>query len=584
MPRETPSPRRVYNARVHPDIEELRPKLKEILYDCAVEIRANKAALYLYDGNNRFELVTEYGFRTGVRQFADFNDPLVDRCGRGRNPFYVNGVAAEPRFSELLYEASTDRLLVAPLYSRGKLIGFIDMRDKAGKALFDQPDVPKAQDIADRMVELFTNRNPFGQRFISLSKLSGAHSAAVEQETPDRPVVSDKPPVREKPIVTSPPPPPPAPPPVPLPSPSPQQARGHVPSLASLVIDARSAASRIGTDAPADVLSEAEVSAAREVLRSVLLIPGAVAAMFSAFGHLGGVQEIAARTALGEDARNLLQSKLTLWLSKRGESGGYARTSISAPFGTSGLPVAAQDLHKVFTAPLVVGSLRGLYLTVGFTGTPDRVAHELLAVMHGHLQLVLEQSMQRGAMSALRLRVAEKLLEPEFRKYPELRRHTEVVAKLAEAFARFLALTPAEVENAKIVALVHDVGLRLLDYDRLYRKPHITEEELAFLREHPAVGAAMVEPLLGADIARIVLCHHERPDGRGYPNELRDDEIPLLARLAAICDAYATITDAGSYQPAEPPASALATIARAAGAQFDAELAARFVDFIRTAR
>lgn len=568
---------------MHPDVEELRPKLKEILYDCAVEIRANKAALYLYDASSRFELVTEYGFRTGVRQFADFNDPLVDRCGRGRTPFYVNGVAAEPRFSELLYEASTDRLLVAPLYSRGKLVGFIDMRDKAGKALFDQTDVPKAQDIADRMVELFADRNPFGQRFITLSKVSGAHSTASEQETPDRAVVSDKPPVREKPVVTSPPPPPPAPP-VAIPAPPPQKARGHVPSLATLVIDARSAAGRIGADASADLLSEAEVNAAREVLRSVLLIPGAVAAMFSAFGHLGGVQEIAARTTLSEDARNLLQSKVTLWLSKRGESGGYVRTAVTTPFGVSGLPVAAQDLQKVFTAPLIVGSLRGLYLTAGFAGTPDRVAHELLAAMHGHLQLVVEQSMQRGAMSALRLRVANKLLEPEFTKFPELLRHTEVVAKLAESFARFLALTPAEVENARLVALVHDAGMRLLDYDRLYRKAHISEEELAFLREHPAVGAAMVEPLLGAEIARAVLCHHERPDGRGYPNELHGDEIPLLARIVAICDAYATITDAGSYQPAEPPASALATISRAAGAQFDAELAPRFVDFIRTAR
>src|SRR5204862_512377 len=190
------------------EVEELRPKLKEVLYDCAVEIRANKAALYLFDGTNRFELVTEYGFRSGIRQFADFNDVLVDRCGRGRTPFYINGVASEPRFSELLYETSTDRLLAAPLYSRGKLVGFID---------------------------------------------------------------------------------------------------------------ARNAASRIDAGATQETLSEAEVTAAREVLRSVLLIPGAVAAMFSAFGHLGGVQELAARTAIADDARNFLQSKLNVWLTKRGE-------------------------------------------------------------------------------------------------------------------------------------------------------------------------------------------------------------------------------------------------------------------------
>jgi HD-GYP domain-containing protein (c-di-GMP phosphodiesterase class II) len=567
---------------VHPEVDELRPKLKEILYDCAVDIRANKAALYLFDGASRFELVTEYGFRSGIRQVADFNDPLVDRCGRGRTPFFVNGVAVEPRFSELLYETSTDRLLAAPLYSRGKLVGFIDMRDKAGKAPFDQNDVPKAQDIADRMVQLFVDKNVFGHRFIALSKLSGAHPAAVEQDSGTaRPLVSDKPPVRDKPVTTTP-PPPPRPLPVVVPPPPPDQPRAQVSRLATLVIEARGAAGRIDVAAVSDTLGEAEVTAAREVLRAVLLIPGAVAAMFSAFGHLGGVQEVAARTTLGEEARNFLQSKLNVWLNKRGESGGYVKTSVTTPFGTPGLPISTNDLQKVFTAPLVVGSLRGLYLTVGFAAAPDRVAHELLAALHGHLQLVIEQSMQRGAIASLRFKVAEKLVEPDFKKYPELRRHTDAVASLAEGFARFLALTPAEVENAKLVAIVHDAGMRLLEYERLYRKRDLSEEELSFLREHPVVGAALVDPLLGSEVARAVLCHHERPDGRGYPNELHGDEIPLLSRLVALCDAYATITDAGSYQPAEPPQVALSTISRASGAQFDTDLSLRFIDFIRT--
>ena len=166
-----------YNRLVHPDVEALRPKLKEILYDCAVEIRATKAALYIFDGTSRYELITEYGFRGTVRTSADVNDALIDRCGRARTPFFVNGLAAEPRLSELLYETSTDRLLAAPLYSRGKLIGVIDMRDKAGKLPFDQPDVPKAQQIADRIIELLVDKPIFGHRFIQLSKLSGQHEA-----------------------------------------------------------------------------------------------------------------------------------------------------------------------------------------------------------------------------------------------------------------------------------------------------------------------------------------------------------------------------------------------------------------------
>jgi HD domain len=574
---------------VHPDVEELRPKLKEILYDCAVDIKATKAALYVFDGNSRYELVTEYGFRGATRHVFDQNDPIVDRCGRGRTPFYLNGVGAEPRFSELLFESSTDRLLAAPLYSRGKLVGLIDMRDKAGKLPFEQADIPKAQNIADRMVSLFGDKNLFGHRFIQLSRVSGHHDAAGAVESPaGEPLVSAAPPVREKPNV-APPPKPAPPPPAAAPAPAPPKPKRHesgafVPRLATLVIDARNVAGNILIAQPQESLGENELSAARDVLRSLLLIPGAVAAAFTAFGQLGGVQEIAGRSSITDDAKNLLQSKLNMWLTKRGEAGGFLRTSVLTPFGTTAPAVAAGDMHKVFTAPLAAGSLRGLYLTVAFNVVPDRVAHELLAALHNHMQLVLEQSLSRGTIAAMRSRAAEKLIEPDFAKYPDLRRHSDAVSRLCESFARFLALTPAEIESARILGVVHDAGMRLLDYDRLYRKKDLSPEELGFLREHTAVGAAIVEPFLGPEIARAVLCHHERWDGRGYPNELHGDEIPLLARVLQVCDAWVAMTDPSSYQPPEPPETALATITRAAGSQFDPELAGRFVEMVRAGR
>ncbi len=566
---------------MHPEVEELRPKLKEVLYDCAVEIRATKAALYLFDGSSRFELVTQFGFKNGVRDSADFNDPLVDRCGRGRNAFFVNGMAAEPRFSELMFEAGTDRLLAAPLYARGKLIGIIDMRDKAGKLPFENIDIAKAQHIADRMVELLADKPIFGHRFITLSKLSGKHQAVVQQGTTDSGTFVSPEPPAPAPTPAAPPPPVAAPAPVVAPA-APPQRSAYVPRLATLVIDARTIAGRILVAEAPETIGENEIAAAREVLRSIPLIPAAVAAMFSALGPNGGVQEIAARSSLTDEARNVLQSKLNVWLSKRGDAAGVARASVVTPFGTSGAPVVANDVQKVFTAPVTAGSVRGLYLTVAFAGTPERTAHELLAVLHAHLQLVIEQSMQRGAMSSLQLRIAEKMIEPDFAKYPELRRHSEAVSKLCESFARHLALSATELESARIVGLVHDVGMRLLDYERLYRKRDLTTEELGFLREHPSVGAAMVEPLLGPEIARAVLCHHERVDGRGYPHELHGEEIPLLSRIMQICDAWMAMTDPDTYQPAESPEHALATIANAAGGQFDAALAARFVEMMRS--
>jgi len=565
---------------VHTEVEELRPKLKEILYDCAVDIRATKAALYLFDGTSRFELVTEYGFRGAIRASADTNDAMVDRCGRGRTPFFVNGMATEPRFSQLLFDSSTDRVLAAPLYSRGKLIGFLDMRDKAGKLPFEQTDVPKAQNIADRLVELLADKNIFGHRFITLSRVGAQAAPAEEAAEPPPSVVSGEAPV-ELPNTMPATPRAAAPRPAAAPAPAaprPEQPRAHLPRLATLVIEARNIAGRIIAAPAQESLREDELTAAREVLRSILLIPGAAAATFTAYGHLGGVQEIAARSSVTEEAKNLIQSKLNMWLTKRGEAGGFTRTAVLTPLGTGGPPVGAGDLQKVFTAPVTVGALRGIYLTVAFSGNPDRLAHELLGVLHGHLQMVLEHSLQRGALGALQGRVAEKLLEPDFSKYPELRRHAEAVSALAENFARHLALAPAEVENARIVGLVHDVGMRLLDYERLYKKKDLTPEELGFLREHPVIGAAMLEPLLGTEIARAVLCHHERADGRGYPYELHGEEVPLLSRIVQICDAWVAMTDPESYQPPQRPEDAMTTIRGAAGGQFDAALAASFAE------
>jgi len=558
---------------VHPEVQELQSKLKEILYDCAVEIRATKAAVYLLgvEVEGRYELVTEYGFRSAVRATADRTDPVIDRCGRGRTPFFVNGLNTEPRFSHVMFESASDRLLAAPIYLRGNLVGAIDMRDKPGKTPFDATDLPKAQRIAERIGELFANKNVFGQRFITLS------------EAPVRPDVvgTNVPPAEAKAPVAA----PAVAPAAAKPKPSlwgPERAAAtNVPRLATLIIEARSNAERILSPESPESIGEAELAAIRDMLRAMLLIPGAVMASVSAYGHMGGVQEVTARSTPAEEALNLLQSKLNLWLSKRGEPGGFVRTNINLPFGNQEPPVTAAQVQRVFTAPVAAGSLRGIYLTVVFAGVPDRAAHELLAAFHAQLQTAIEHSMSRGAMQATRARIAAALLEPDFAKYPELRRHSEAVATRVETFARFLSWTPADTENARIVALVHDVGMRLLDYERLYRKRDISPDELSILKEHPSVGAALVEPLLGNVTARAVLCHHERWDGAGYPSEMHGEKIPLFSRIVQICDVYETMIAAESYAPAESLDQAASKMARGAGSQFDPDLTRRFIDMLR---
>jgi HD domain/GAF domain len=566
---------------VHPEIQELQSKLKEILYDCAVEVKATKAALYLNDAEGAFELVTQYGFRGGLAERQTKADPLIDRCGRTRTAFFVNGLTIEPRFSEMLYEASTDRLLGAPIYLRGQLVGVIDMRDKSGKALFDQSDLPKAQHIAERIAELFANKNVFGQRFITLSNMPESSAAAASQA-----VGQASRPASAAPASAPAAPPPAAPPLRAVPPPPPQPAaKSKVPGVPTMVLEARAAAELIlEAAAPFEAFGESEVGAVREVLRAILLVPHAQVASFTAFEHLGGVQEIAARSTVTDEGMSFLQSKLITWLAKRGERGGLLRPSVQHPFGTTTPPVTAAQMQKVFTAPVVAGSVRGLYLTVAFDAVPDRASHEMLAAFHAQLQLAIEHSMTRGAAQSFRWRIGEKLLEPDFSHFPELRRHCDAVVARVESFARYLSLTQGEVDSARLVALVHDAGMRLLDYDRLYRKRDLSPDEMSILQEHVQVGAAIVEPLLGADVARAVLCHHERWDGHGYPSGLAGEQIPRLSRILQICDAFETMIAADGYQPPQPPDKALQIVTRAAGSQFDPELAQRFAEMMRGGR
>ena len=594
---------------MHPDIEELQSKLKEILYDCAVEIRATKAALYLWDGGERYELITQFGFRGGLRAVTDRNDPVIDRSGRGRTAFFVNGLSAEPRFSELLYEASTDRLLVAPIYLRGQLVGVVDMRDKGNKQPFEKDDLQKGQRIADRISSLFANKNIFGQRFITLSDVPISGGAVVMANSPH-----SSPPAAAAPTLAPPkaaPPPPSAPlvaqwpempevvmpvavrpqPVAPVsasrPSSSPPaapSARSHLPRTATIIQEARSVAEHMAASLPPERITELEMAAVRDMLRTLLLIPSALVASFSAFGHLGGVQEVVSRAPITDEGMSFLQAKLAAWLAKRGEPSTLVRTSVQQPFGPTAAPISSAQLQKVFTAPVNAGSMTGLYLTVGFSGNPDRAAHEMLAALHTQLQSTIEHSMMRSATNSMRLRIADALLEPDFNHFPELRRHSDAVVARTDAFARFLALAQPEVESAHVVALTHDCGMRLLDYDQLYRKRNLSPEELITLREHPAVGAALVEPLLGPEIARAVLSHHERFDGRGYPNELRGEDIPLSARIVQICDAYEAMVAADNYQAPETHERTMELIERGAGTQFDPELVHRFSEMMRTAR
>jgi putative nucleotidyltransferase with HDIG domain len=153
--------------------------------------------------------------------------------------------------------------------------------------------------------------------------------------------------------------------------------------------------------------------------------------------------------------------------------------------------------------------------------------------------------------------------------------HSERVGVLSVAIARALGLSPDEVEVIRLGAILHDIGKIGVPDDVLRKPTALTEEEFAIIKLHPVLGARILRsvPFLARHIP-IVELHHERPDGRGYPNGLRGDDIPLAARIVHVADAYDAITSARAYRRARPSGDALKELWRCAGTEFHAEIVA----------
>jgi len=156
--------------------------------------------------------------------------------------------------------------------------------------------------------------------------------------------------------------------------------------------------------------------------------------------------------------------------------------------------------------------------------------------------------------------------------------HLWRVAKFAELLARAAGFEEDIVARVAIGGFLHDLG-KIGVPDSILRKPGpLDDEERAVMRTHPSVGRRLIDGHPLAALARdAVLCHHETPDGRGYPRGLAGDAVPLAARIVGIGDAFDAMTSTRPYRRALPPEVALAHIESCLGHQFDRVLGSHFV-------
>jgi putative nucleotidyltransferase with HDIG domain len=189
---------------------------------------------------------------------------------------------------------------------------------------------------------------------------------------------------------------------------------------------------------------------------------------------------------------------------------------------------------------------------------------ELASLQVGLLSTVMQTLSMRDAMTA---------------------RHSAAVARYAREVARILGLPEREQDLIHTAALLHDIGKFIFPDSILLADRKLTDDEWETVKLHPEQGAKLVRRIEGyGPVADIIISHHERVDGKGYPHGLTADEIPLGSRIISVADTYDVMTSRDSYRRPVSSEAAIVELRRVAGSQLDPEVVERFVEMIESGR
>lgn len=159
--------------------------------------------------------------------------------------------------------------------------------------------------------------------------------------------------------------------------------------------------------------------------------------------------------------------------------------------------------------------------------------------------------------------------------------HSESVVDVAGRIGETLAMDEEEISKLRTAALLHDIGKVGVPDHILHKPGPLDEQEWEIMRQHPVIGERILRAIPGlGGIAKIVRHEHERWDGRGYPDRLGGDEIPIGARIILACDAYHAMTSDRPYRAAMTHSEAVAELTRNAGTQFDPNVAEALVGYL----
>lgn len=167
-------------------------------------------------------------------------------------------------------------------------------------------------------------------------------------------------------------------------------------------------------------------------------------------------------------------------------------------------------------------------------------------------------------------------------KDPYTRGHSDRVSKYSVLIGKKLGLSEQDLHTLEIGGLFHDIGKIGIPDSILLKESKLDDEEYSQIKNHPSIGAHILGDVsMFKDIIPIVLHHHERFDGRGYPSQLAGEDIPFFARIAAVADTYDAMTSKRSYRDALPREVVIAEFEKCSGSQFDPNIAEVFLELLK---